>query len=80
MSVIPNMELYQTTALDPRIIKDPVISAEQAAQLKGKNCLIISHHQFSKKGMIAGGIKWMQWIGEFMKKYGVNRILASPKV
>jgi hypothetical protein len=79
-SVIPNLEMYQTTALDPRIAKDPVVTPEQAAQLKGKNCMIISHHQFSKKGMNGGGIKWMQWIGEFMHKYGVNIILASPKV
>lgn len=80
MSVIPNLDMLQTVALDPKIIREPVVTPEQAAAMKGKNCLIISHHQFSKKGMNGSGIKWMLWIIQFMHKYGVNIYLASPKV
>lgn len=80
MSVIPDLSLMQTVALDPGLIKYPVLSEEQKAALKGKKCVIISHHGFSKRGMNGSGIKWMKWICDFMKSVGIVRYLASPKV
>lgn len=80
MSVVPNLDAYQTVALDLRLIKDPVVTPEQAAALKGKKILLVSHHQFSKKGMAASGIKWVLWYTSFLHKYGVIIYLASPKV